>query len=399
MTTTAAVQEVRAMALWGTSVNDNTTGRVNTGNEKRDWQAVLNVIGNELQRADEREQAQLRHRLGYISVLLGDARTKGIEAFTMMQDSAAALQDKRLAAMAKNGLSVAYDVIGKRHESLQFATEAAQLAEEVSDHRLLALALNNQAQFYKENGKNEYAHELFRQVQAIGRLLNDEELIMAGAIGLGRTTGMDYAQAAVAHYEEAIALAKARDDEYALTLCYNNLSDWKINLGLYEEGIALREESLRLAQKLGSRALIGRSYIGMAKAYTLMGDLGKARELLNKGFPVAVRAGDLEGDLHASLNLAYLYVQSGDIPRAIELYRQVLDRSLAAPDYACAVFAQKALELLADGEMPSPGILLSVRSDPAELTEEELETVAGGVQPTGFYTYPTGDQNWGWLGG
>jgi tetratricopeptide (TPR) repeat protein len=390
---TVAGQEVRAMALWGTGVNDFSTGRTSTGNEKRDWQAVINVIGDELQRADERDQAQLRHRLGYIAMLLGDARTKGIEAFTMMHDSAVALQDKRLEAMAKNGLAVAYDTIGQRRESLQYANEAARLAEEISDHRLLALALNNQAQFYKENGENERANELFRQVQAIGRMLNDEELVMAGSIGLGRTTGMAYAQTAVAHYEEALAMARAQGDERAVVICLNNLSDWKINLGLYEEAISLREECLRLSQQLGFRMGIGRAYIGMAKAYTLMGDLAKARALLNKGFPVAVRASDLEGDLHASLNLAYLYVQSEDIPRAIELYRQVLERSLAAPDHACAVFAQKALELLADEETPPPGIVFSVPSEAAELSDDELDSVVGGVNPMKI-TYPTGDLQW-----
>jgi tetratricopeptide (TPR) repeat protein len=296
--------------------------------------------------------------------------------------------------MAKNGLAVAYDTVGQRHESLRYANEAARLAREVDDQRLLALALNNQAQFLKENGQNEQANELFQQVQAIGRTLNDEELVMAGAIGLGRTTGMADAQTAVAHYEEALAMAKAQGDDRAIAICLNNLSDWRINLGQYEEAIALREECLRLSQQLGFRMGVGRAYIGMAKAYTLMGNLAKARELLNKGFPVAVRASDLEGDLHASLNLAYLYVQSGDIPRAIELYRQVLERSLAAPDYACAVFAQKALELLADDETPPPGIVLSVPADAAELTEDELETVVGGLNPKGGYTYPTGDLQW-----
>jgi tetratricopeptide (TPR) repeat protein len=181
-------------------------------------------------------------------------------------------------------------------------------------------------------------------------------------------------------------------------VCYNNLSDWKINTGRYAEAIALREECLRLAQKHRSRIGIGRSLIGIAKARTLMGDLSAARELLDKGLPALLSAGDLEGDLHSSLNLAYLYVRGGDIPRACELYRQTLERSLAAPDTACAIFAQQALELLADGEVPLPAI---VPSSPVtdellgELSDEELEAVVGGVSMAALRsTYPTGDLAW-----
>ena len=50
--------------------------------------------------------------------------------------------------------------------------------------------------------------------------------------------------------------------------------------GEYEKAIELREESLRLSQNLRLRPDIGRALIGQAKAYTLMGHLDRARELL-----------------------------------------------------------------------------------------------------------------------
>jgi len=388
--------EMRALSLLGTSQMATLADWLPLDNQKVDWQPVINTIGQAMNQADEQTAARLRHRLGYIAMIRGDVRTKAIEAFTLVQTSAERLQDARLEAMAHNGLAAAYDTIGERRQSLQHARTAAQFAQKVGDQRLLALALNHQAQFHKENGENRRAYELFQIIGEIGRQLQDDELLMGSEIGLGRTTSMAKAPTAVAHYERAIAMAKARGDEMALATCYNNLSDWKINMGEYAEAIALREQCLRLSQKYESREGIGRALIGMAKAYTLMGELEKARELLNKGFPVVLRAGDLEGDLHASLNLAYLYVRNGDIPRACELYRQVLERSLAAPDHACAVFAQRALELLAEDEMPAPGILPDrplTAKVLQELTEEELEGVVGGVAGLNG-TYPTGDKKW-----
>jgi tetratricopeptide (TPR) repeat protein len=369
---------------------------MSTGHTEIDWQRVINVIGNELERADEREAARLRHRLGYIAMLLGDVRTKAVEAFTMMHDSATNLQDRALLAMAETGLSHVYDTLGERYKSLEYAERAVRLAEESGDQRLLGLALNAQAQFYKENGQNRRAAEIYNRIQAIGQTLDDPDLIMAAAIGKGRTSAMADVATGVAEYEKAIAMAKAKGDEQSLIVGYNNLADWKIYQGKYEEAIALRTECLRLGRKWQSKIDVGRALIGMAKAYTLLGDLEKARELLYRGMPAVISAGDIEGDLHAGLNLAYLYVQSGDIPRACELYRQVLERSLAAPDHACAIFAQKALDLLAEGQIPAPGILPErplTEEVQDELSEDELDGVVGGVDVLRM-TYPTGDLKW-----
>jgi tetratricopeptide (TPR) repeat protein len=385
-----------APSLWGTTADRGTLGRAGADGTA-DVQRVVIAIGNALMSATSpQERARLRHRLGYLALLVGDVRTKALEAFTMMRDGALAAHDRQLEALADNGLAIVYDFIGQRHQALQYAQEAEQIAEELGDQRMLALALNNQAQFYKENGQNQRAFELFKRVEAIGQALNDEQLVMGAYIGMGRTTSMAAAFTAIGHYEKAIEMAKAIGDEPALIVCYNNLSDWMINTGRYQEAIALREECLHLSRKLQSRPGIGRALIGMAKAYTLMGELDKARVLLNQGFPTVLSAGDLEGDLHSSLNLAYLYVQSGDIARAAELYRTTLERSLAAPDHACALFAQKALELLADGQIPAPAILPPSPVSQqiiVELTETELDAVVGGVTDL-RKVYPTGDLAW-----
>ena len=223
--------EMRALSLLGTPQMATLADWLPLDNQKVDWQPVINTIGQAMNQAGEQKAARLRHRLGYIAMIRGDVRTKAIEAFTLVQTSAERLQDARLEAMAHNGLAAAYDTIGERRQSLQHARTAAQFAQKAGDQRLLALALNHQAQFHKENGENRRAYELFQIIGEIGRQLQDDELLMGSEIGLGRTTSMAKAPTAVAHYERAIAMAKARGDEMALATCYNNLSDWKINMG------------------------------------------------------------------------------------------------------------------------------------------------------------------------
>lgn len=386
-----SLEELRALTLWGV-VSDDING-LSTGPDTRaNWQSIVGTIARELPQRGPRDQAVLWHRLGYIALVMGDVRGKAHEAFTRMHERAAELGDRRLRALAALGLARVHDTLGERHQSLAFAEEAEGIAKETGDTRLLALAFNMEAQFYKETGANQKAHRLYEEMARIAERIADSELGMASAIGMGRTTSMAQPFTAMAHYERAIEAAKQSGDLYALAVCYNNLSDWKINTGQYEEAIALREESMRVSERLGHPEGKGRALIGIAKARTLMGDFDAARQLLYKGFPTALSVGDVEGELHSSLNLAYLYVQAGDVPRASQMYREVLERSLAAPDHACAVFAQRALAMLANGETPRCAIL---PENPLtrELSEDELATVTGGAQAL-HMTYPTGDRVW-----
>lgn len=369
-----------------TTQHGATNGSVN---ESIDWQQVVSKIGEQLWTADSEEQARLYHRLGYVALTRGDVRTKAMEAFTLMLERADRLEHPALQAMAHVGLSTVCDTLGQRYDSLDHARKAAELASSIHDQRLLALALNIEAQFYKENGQNRRAHELYQIIGQIGQELSDDELNLMSKIGMGRTTSMAAAATAIKHYEEAIVMAKLYGDDGALTVCYNNLADWKINTGCYQEALELRQECLRISRKMNSRIDIGRSWIGMAKAHTLMNNLSEARSLLNKGLPTVMSAGDIEGELHCSLNLAYLAVHNDDVPRACELYRQVLERSLAAPDHACALFAQLALEQLAAGAIPQPAIL-----PPQPLTDAVLnDTETIDAQQLALI-YPTGDRIW-----
>lgn len=393
---TVTFNEITALSLWGTSADNDAAGRQPKANQRQNLQDVLTAIQQTLPDATDHERARLRHRLGYLALLAGDGRTKAIEAFTLAREGAIKAQDRTLEGLSLCGLSVAYDMVGRRHESLQCAEEAEQIAQELGDQHLLGLALDARAHFYKENGQNLKAQELYEQVLAIGETIGDLGLVTAAHIGMGRTTAMIDANKAIEHYEKAIELAKIRGNEGVLALGYNNLSDWMVYTGQYDKAIALRQECLRIARDNQLRPMVGRALVGMAKAYTLMGELEKARELLHKGFPTVVSSGDIEGDLHSSLNLAYLYLQTGDVPRATELYRSTLERSLAAPDHACAVFAQKALDMLADGLIPAPGIGPEQPVTNEYLQELNISQLDGVVAARGTLTlsYPTGDLRW-----
>jgi tetratricopeptide (TPR) repeat protein len=365
-----------------TTATDRTPTARGTAADRR---ARMAALEHELTEAPEDARGLLYYRLGCLALALGEVRTRARDAFTRMRELAVQRSEPQHEGLAQVGLACVLDLLGSRHEALGAALRAEHIAAALGDQYLLALAFNQEAQFYKETGDNLHAFALFGRVHAIGVALDDKRLVLAGLIGRGRTTNMAEPDTAIGYYEQAITLAGALGDAEALSLCYNNLADWRINLGRYTEAITLREESLRISQEVGHREGIGRALIGIGKAYTLLDDDRRAWEFLNRGLPVVVGVGDVEGELHTYLNLAHLYVRRDDIPRAVDYYQRALDKSLAAPDAACARFAQQALDQLAAGGVPAPAIL-----PPAPLTPETI----AAQRPQLIRTYPTGDMKW-----
>lgn len=315
-----------------------------------------------------------RYRSGREALLAGAIRTRALESFTRMRTLATRTGAAGLEALALNWLSVTHDLLGQRKEALSLAIRARQIARKLGNDRLVALSMNSEAQYYKETGKNQQAFRLFAQVHAIGQKMGDLHLVMGGLIGMGRTTPMHRAPEAIKYYRDAMDLAEFLRDEETLGLCYNNLADWEIAQGNYAEAIRLRESSLQLAVSTGSRLGEGRALIGIAKAETLLGNYHRAWEFLKQGMPLILSVEDMEGVLHCFLNLAHLYAHEGDIPRACDYYQRTLEKSVAAPDAACATFAREALGTLAQGGVPKPGVVPEVfRPD---------------------YLYQTGDLKW-----
>ena len=153
--------------------------------------------------------------------------------------------------LAQIGLAAVLDLLGCRREALSAALRAERIAADPMIQRLLALALNQQAQYYKETGENRRALTLFERVQAIGVALDDQRLVLAGLIGRGRTTSMAAPDEAIGYYEQAITagrgIGRRRGVEPVLQqsgrLADQHRSD--------PAAITLREASLRLSRGWG----------------------------------------------------------------------------------------------------------------------------------------------------
>src|SRR6185436_12438919 len=78
--TTTTPAELTTLALWGTPADQ--------GMENQNLTEIIARIAQALPNATTPERAALRHRLGYLALMVGDARPKALEAFNLMREGA-----------------------------------------------------------------------------------------------------------------------------------------------------------------------------------------------------------------------------------------------------------------------------------------------------------------------
>ncbi|HEX7310826.1 MAG TPA: adenylate/guanylate cyclase domain-containing protein [Gaiellaceae bacterium] len=99
-------------------------------------------------------------------------------------------------------------------------------------------------------------------------------------------------QEALAAGEEAVALARAANDDFALAIALNNVGGVMRMLGENERATAYLEESLELRRRLGDVSRIALALYNLAEMALLEGGIDRAATLLTEAAEIATAIGD-----------------------------------------------------------------------------------------------------------
>jgi DNA-binding CsgD family transcriptional regulator/tetratricopeptide (TPR) repeat protein len=147
--------------------------------------------------------------------------------------------------------------------------------------------------------------------------------------------------------------------------------------GLYREGYALLEESLRIAHEIGSPDDIGRAYVNLSDAYRYAGDPAGAMDVVRRGVVAATRVG---------LDRTYVYfIRANGIQCAYEL--DAWDEALALTD---ASVESPALGAVARryGLANSIQLFVALGDERAEARIDELRTILANAAAEGQFHGP-----------
>ncbi len=267
--------------------------------------------------------------------------------------------DRPAEAAALVGMSFASWLGHRFDRALDDARQGIAVAEAAGARSALAGGHLATALVYDVTGRLAEAREKFDQVIRIARpmgdFLNESWALVFAAEIKGWEAEFDEASRM---YADGLRIARAHN---VLLLMLEGLFMWAINLtgrGDYDGALAMLEEGLALAEKVGDENYTPRYLNSLGWLYIECGDLDRALELNRRASDGARKRRDDESIANAELNLGDICLISGDLPLAREfldgVHRRVKDPATSEWmrwRYSIHLFASLAELWLARGDL------------------------------------------------
>ena len=284
------------------------------------------------------------------------ARTEGERALII----ARAAGDRRAAGSVLVGMGLASVLAHRFERALDDARQAIEVGEAADAPQVLAGGHLTTALVYEFTGRLEEAQEKFDQVitmsRAAGDIVNESWALVFAAELQGWEARFDEASRL---YAAGTTIARAHD---VLPPLLEGLFMWGINLtgqGEYDRALALLEDGLALAEKVGDENYTPRYLNSLGWLHMECGDLGRGRELNQRAAEGARSRRDDESIANADLNLGDIALARGDLALAGDLLEGV-ERRVNDPATSEWMRWRYSMHLFA-----SLGELRLARGDPA----------------------------------
>jgi CHAT domain-containing protein/Tfp pilus assembly protein PilF len=131
-------------------------------------------------------------------------------------------------------------------------------------------------------------------------------------------------QEAIALNEQSLVIAREIGDRRGEGNALNNLGVAYIDLGQYQEAIAIYEQQLVITREIGDRQGEGRALGNLGNAYYFLGQYQEAIALYEQSLVIFREIGDRNGEGAALGNLGIAYNSLGQYQEAIALHEQHL---------------------------------------------------------------------------
>lgn len=183
------------------------------------------------------------------------------------------INDKTGQAWSYNNIGAVYWVQGNNPAALENYTASLKLRKELGDKNGIAMSYNNTGLVYHK--MRYYSEALQNYINA----LNTQQEIgdKAGTIMSLNNIGLTYYDQgnfpeAVKYYTEAVPMAEKLDDKHILASLYNNLGNVYVKQNKIIQGKLLLNKGLTLGKQTRYMEDIQGSYIGLARADSLLGN-------------------------------------------------------------------------------------------------------------------------------
>lgn len=288
------------------------------------WRSALD---DATARADADAIASIEYRIG-LALYWSGRHAEAIEHYDAGLAAAKASDESQSALRLRLARGICLQELGRLEEAqsdLESALDAAANGG-VDSQVLLARAHRALLLLYAWTGPldvaRQHGEDALRHAEASGQLMLQWSAHWAMAI----LTGVSGDEPAVArHLEESARLAE-KSGSPLLPLWTAELKvQYLSSIGDWDEGIALAERTIALAQRQSQRALLPRLYVWAGMMYLPRGEVDRAKKYFDDAWVLsgadkgAERPLDVPSVVPAHLGLAAYYLAREDYARAVEV--------------------------------------------------------------------------------
>jgi tetratricopeptide (TPR) repeat protein len=200
-----------------------------------------------------------------------------------------------------------------------------RLRGKLSDPDLRQTSLGNlgSAYYYTDRYQEAIAH--YKQALEIAREIGDRanEGLWLGNLGNSYVLLGRY-QEAIAHYEQALEIAREVGDRGNEGAWLSGLGNSYALLGRYQEAIAHYEQALEIAREIGDRVNEGASLSGLGDTYTVLGQSSRAIGYYEQALEIARAIGSPANESSVLASLGAMHAELDNAGRAMECYERAL---------------------------------------------------------------------------
>lgn len=210
--------------------------------------------------------------------------------------------------------------------SLSYSRQALYLSKKNNDQVGVAIALNNMAMAYREQGDYEAAAtHSFQALKLSDSIANSAQKQRAiECIGLIMQYQGDY-EKALTYFNEALNLANQIGNKANIATSLNNVGSSHIFKKQYNQALDFYTRSLTIRHEIGDSSGIARSLNNIGYVYKNKGLYAKALEYYYHSLDIIEKQPDMQADLAAILdNLGDIYFLTGQYKESLNYYQQSL---------------------------------------------------------------------------
>lgn len=210
-------------------------------------------------------------------------------------------------------------------KAMEFAEQGLFLAKQIKYRRGEGVSLVQVGNINNDLGKVSSALNNFEQAAGIAHEINDKKLLMSALNNLGISYfNLAEFEKALDYYLQNTRLAEELNDEKVLPRAYNNVANVYIRIRNDAKALEYHFKGLKISEKLGDKMLIAGSYNNIGIVYRQMGQKEKALEYYLKTLKLAEELNHKLGMTFALNNIGTLYAENNEPGKALEYIQRAL---------------------------------------------------------------------------